>query len=421
MTTRTAAARFLVLCASLLLLPAVTPASAFAASVYKSNGKLVFIAASGERNSVGVSVSGSTVTVTDTGAALTSSGPGCAPAGSNTVTCTNGGSGGQIDWVAIGTSDQDDSVTLSGAIPSWVDGGSGNDRLVGGDSSDWLFGNSGDDSLDGGTGADLLSGGDGADTADYSTRSTALTITLDDRPGDGQAGENDNVRTSVEAVLAGSGNDSVTGSAVNNVLNGGPGDDTLTGLGGDDTIEGGAGADSIDGGDGADTLRARDGFGDHVSCGAGTDSVDADVFDTLSGDCEVPTTGPGTGVVGDTLDLLPSSLRLSRRGTVSLQLRCPARFGGTCRGTLKLTVASQAAASSSATRRKKRVVARKKFVIEAGKTKLLKVKISRNGRRRILLKKRLKCQASAVTRRADGRSATARKNITVKAPKRRNG
>ena len=418
MTSR-AATRLLVLCTSLLLSLALTSSSAFAASAYESYGKLVFTAASGERNNVSVSVSGTTFTLTDTGAPVTPIGSGCASAGSNTVTCINGGWGSSISYAWISTGDGDDAVTISGAIPSWIDGGSGNDRLAGGSSKDWLFGNSGDDQLDGGAGTDSISGGDGVDTVDYSTRSTGLTVTLDDRPGDGAAGEYDNVRTSVENVLGGSGNDSITGSAASNALTGGPGDDTLTGAGGDDTIEGGTGADSIDGGDGSDTLRARDGFSDHVSCGAGTDSVDADAVDVLASDCEVPAAAPGTGAVGGALDLLPAVVRLSHRGTVSLPLSCPAGFGGTCTGTITLTIASRAGASSSTTRKKKRIVARKKFKVAAGKTKVLKVRISRNGRRRVLLEKRLKCKASAVTRGADGRSKTAAKKITVKAPKRR--
>ncbi len=409
MTSR-AATRLLVFCASLLLLTALAPSSALAASAYKSYGKLVFSAGGGERNDVSVSVSGTTFTVADTGAAVTPIGPGCASAGSNTVTCTNGGSGGSISYLWLSTGDGDDAATNTAAIPSWIDGGSGNDHLVGGGSQDWLFGNSGDDLLDGGSGADSISGGDGVDTVDYSTRASGLTVTLDDQYGDGAAGENDNVRTSVENALGGSGNDSLTGSAVNNALTGGAGDDT---------IDGGSGADSIDGGDGADLLRARDGVADQISCGAGTDSVDADAIDVLAADCEVPTAQPqpGPGAVGGALDLLPSSVRLSKAGTVSLPLSCPASFGGTCRGTITLAIARRTAAGASISRNKKRIVARKKFKIKAGKTKVLKVTISRNGRRRVLLQKRLKCQASAVTRGGDGRSTTAAKKITVKAPK----
>jgi Ca2+-binding RTX toxin-like protein len=406
----------LVLCASLLLLPALIPSDALAATAYKSYDKLVFSAASGEANKVAVSVSGSTYTVTDTGAAVTA-GSGCTSAGSNTVTCTSSYYS-PIHFVWLSTADQDDTATVTGAIPSWIDGGSGNDRLVGGDALDWLYGNSGDDSLDGGLGADSISGGDGVDTVDYSARSTALTLTLDDKSGDGQAGENDNVRSSVEDALGGSGNDSVTGSTANNTFNGGLGDDTLTGAGGDDTIDGGAGADSIDGGDGVDLLRARDGFADHVSCGAGTDSVDADTIDAIGADCEVPA-APGPAAEGGALDQLPSSVTLSKKGTISLPLSCPASFGGTCRGTITLTVGGGTAATSSVSISKKRVLARKKFKVKSGQTKVIKVTISRNGRRRVLLNKRLKCRASAVTTGASGRSATARKNITVKAPKRR--
>jgi hypothetical protein len=429
MTSR-AATRLLVFCASLLLLPALTASSALAASAYKSYGKLVFSAAAGERNDVSVSVSGTTFTVTDTGAAVTPIGPGCASAGSNTVTCTNGGSGGSISYLWISAGDGDDAATINSALPALIDGGSGNDRIVGGGGQDWLFGNSGNDSLDGGAGADSISGGDGTDAVDYSGRAIGVAVTLDDHYGDGAAGENDNVRTSVENVLGGSGNDSLTGSGVNNALSGGLGDDSLSGAGGDDslsgsggndTIDGGDGADSIEGGDGADVLRARDGVADQISCGAGTDSIDADPIDVLAADCSEPSTAPAVPA-GVTLDQLPSTLRLSRAGTVSVPISCAASAGDTCTGTITLTIASQAAASASASHKKKskrRVLARKKFEVEAGKTKVLKVRISRNGRRRVLLKRRLKCQASAVVRGADGKSTSATKKVTVKAPKRR--
>ena len=54
---------------------------------------------------------------------------------------------------------------------------------------------------------------------------------------------------------------------------------------GNDVVDPGPGSDFVLGGDGDDTITARDGFGDVVECGPGTDTVTADRADVLSG-CE---------------------------------------------------------------------------------------------------------------------------------------
>ncbi len=66
--------------------------------------------------------------------------------------------------VAFG-GDGDDDLQVAGAIalPAWLYGGDGDDRLKGGDGDDVLLGGDGDDLLVGGGGRDLLVGGRGAD------------------------------------------------------------------------------------------------------------------------------------------------------------------------------------------------------------------------------------------------------------------
>ena len=54
--------------------------------------------------------------------------------------------------------------------------------------------------------------------------------------------------------------------------------------------------------------------------------------------------------------------------------------------------------------------------MRAGESKVIDVKISRNGRRRVMREKKAKCRISAVTR-SGGRTTTARKTVTVKAPR----
>ncbi len=164
-------------------------------------------------------------------------------------------------------------------------GGPGNDRLFGGEASDTLDGGPGDDALFGGDGddrfiaeagdgADVLSGGPGTrDVADYSARTTPVTVSLDALAGDGAPGEGDQVGTvpwgggsspnDLEDVVGGSGNDTLLGDAVRNHLTGGPG------------------ADVLRGGAGSDLLLARDGGGaDVADGGAGVDRCSTDPGDT---------------------------------------------------------------------------------------------------------------------------------------------
>ena len=61
------------------------------------------------------------------------------------------------------------------------------------------------------------------------------------------------------SVIAGSGNDTITGSTYNDVLSGGAGNDIINGGDGNDSINGGAGADTLTGGSGNDTLTGGDG------------------------------------------------------------------------------------------------------------------------------------------------------------------
>ena len=411
--------------AALCLSTALFPAGALAASAYvdKTHDDLAYVAGNGEKNNVTFSVSGRNFTVTDTGATI-SAGLGCTSVNANQVTCTDV-PGGPINYLGVGAGDLDDNVTITGATPSWVDGGAGNDRLVGGAANDWLWGSSGDDYLEGGLGADLTNGGDGWDVADFSARTAAVTVTLDGTAGDGQAGENDNVSYTVDEVRGGSGNDSITGGSAANSLKGNAGNDTLTGGAGDDTIEGGPGQDSLAGGDGNDALRGRDGSADQITCGAGADSADADPIDAIAADCEVnagPGAGDGSAKPTSPLALLPGALRMSRGGTVSVRIYCSSAFGTRCVGTITFVEVRRklrAAAISRSSRSKR--LGRKKYSVAAGTSKEFQVHISREGRRRVLKKKKVQCKASAVVRGTNGKRTSASKKITVKAPKKKGG
>ncbi|MBD1211994.1 MAG: hypothetical protein H9534_04400 [Dolichospermum circinale Clear-D4] len=69
----------------------------------------------------------------------------------------------------------------------------------------------------------------------------------------------------IENATGGTGNDRLTGNALNNTLNGGSGNDQLQGLGGNDTLWGGAGNDILNGGTSNDSLWG--GLGDDILMG----------------------------------------------------------------------------------------------------------------------------------------------------------
>ena len=102
--------------------------------------------------------------------------------------------------------------------------------------------------------ADVFNGGAGTDIADYSDRAPAVTVSIDGTANDGEPGERDNVKTDVENVTGGSGNDALLGGAPANVLSGGPGHDSLDGEAGNDVLDGGDGDDILAGGAGTDIV-----------------------------------------------------------------------------------------------------------------------------------------------------------------------
>src|SRR5215217_3877479 len=100
-----------------------------------------------------------------------------------------------------------------------VDGGGGGDTmfgnagpntLLGGPGNDLIDAAGGNDVLEGGPGADDLIGGAGQDRVAY-TDAAAQRISLDGVRDDGAPGELDNVRTDIEDIAAGAGNDELLG------------------------------------------------------------------------------------------------------------------------------------------------------------------------------------------------------------------
>src|SRR5438552_10713678 len=105
-------ARLAVAVALAIVAMRAVPAASLAASAYVDtyHDNLTYMAGNGERNNVSVTVSGTTYTITDTGAAITP-GAGCTKVNSSSVSCVPV-PGGPINYVAVLSGDQDDSVTI---------------------------------------------------------------------------------------------------------------------------------------------------------------------------------------------------------------------------------------------------------------------------------------------------------------------
>jgi Ca2+-binding RTX toxin-like protein len=274
------------ICAAAFLFVLAVAGPAFAARAEIVNGELRYEADPGELNNVtthpGIYLGGGAIPIeeppvyieiADSGAAITA-GFGCwQPKGAKSAHCE--ASAADSFSVALGDmADRFQFVTpLPPRVTSFVDGGAGDDELVGGPGVDNLFGRAGLDTLrggpeddnlqgdcsgcpaytdilDGGPGQDWFDGGPGKDYADYSIRTADLTVSLDGtaadlnkpwRWDDGAGGEGDNVLSNVEAVWGGSGLDFLIGNPSPNALDGG---------GGSDRLDGGGGADELVGGDG---------------------------------------------------------------------------------------------------------------------------------------------------------------------------
>ena len=186
--------------------------------------------------------------------------------------------GGAGDDLLVGA-DMDRTPPRYGAGPEHLVGGAGDDVLLGRGGSDRLEGGDGDDTLDGGDGndgltpgkgadrvsggagddvagmggdgvPDVFDGGDGHDTlgGDDLGNMLPLTVTLDGRADDGVVGEGDNVRSGWEDVSISSGR-IVGDDGPNNLSVGLLG--VIDGRGGDDVLKGG---ESVVGGSGRDRL-----------------------------------------------------------------------------------------------------------------------------------------------------------------------
>lgn len=203
----------------------------------------------------------------------------------------------------------DDRLTASGGafFTSFDYGGDGNDTLIGNpDLADTYLHEPGDDTYRGGTAGTGPQPADAwlADTPE-APATVGVSVSLDDKPGDGEAGEADDVGSDIESLrgtdlgdiftaASASGAVALDGRAGADDLTGSPFADTLNGGVGNDALIGGLGADDLVSGDGDDLISARDNISDRLVCGAGTDTIAVDAIDRLDPTCIARTGALGT-------------------------------------------------------------------------------------------------------------------------------
>ncbi|MGQ0564165.1 MAG: calcium-binding protein [Gemmobacter sp.] len=131
-------------------------------------------------------------------------------------------------------------VIQSGGKRDQITAGLGNDTIDAGGGNDVVYAALGNDSTNG--------GGD-VDTLDFSALSSGVSFSM-------ATGVSNAIGTHLgyESVIAGSGNDTITGADTNDTVRGGAGNDSIAGGRGSDDLYGLAGLDTLSGGAGNDTL-----------------------------------------------------------------------------------------------------------------------------------------------------------------------
>ena len=332
------------------------------------------------------------------------------------VSAVTGGSGN--DAISGGANTDD---LKGGPGDDVVSGGGDKDFLNGGEGNDTLRGDDGDEVFGPEPGADTVRGGAGFDQMDYTRPDDkgAVTVTLDDQPGDGLAGENDDVGTDVEALRGGRGDDRLTGSDGPDVLSANAGNDFLDGRGGNDTLRGsllelaeGRGANDLVGGMGVDAFKDVGLLDDVIAVDGEAETIE----------CAERGVGP---ITGDPTDLgsrclfgldVPSGktrLKVDRRGFARLPARC-VDIGTTCTGTVALT------AGDARTRRTAgRVLGRGRLTVGYDRPRAVRLKLSGRARRALARRGSLKVRARfATTRELPAESRTRSEPVKLLAPRR---
>ncbi len=199
-------------------------------------------------------------------------------------------SNGNVGGTITGT-DDDDFIDAQGGNDR-INAGAGNDTVIGGPGRDNVNAGNGDDTIVATIGdgsLDVYGGGTGIDTLDMSGITAPATVNLAlFFVSSSQTGLD--ALTSVENVIGGSGNDTITGNGGVNRLEGQGGNDTINAGAGNDFVIGGLGNDTMNGGAGSDVFIFVPGFGNDrilqfdANPTGGQDLLDISAFGIKSAD-----------------------------------------------------------------------------------------------------------------------------------------
>jgi Ca2+-binding RTX toxin-like protein len=149
--------------------------------------------------------------------------------------------------------DGHDVITTFTDVATIVSDGIGSDVAM-------MPGVDGNDTLEGGLGNDTIDGGGGTDTASYAHASGGVTVTLTASGGSSSGADGSDTLVSIENILGGAFNDTLTGNGLANTIDGGDGHDRISGGAGNDVLLGNSGDDMLTGGAGDDTINGGAGY-----------------------------------------------------------------------------------------------------------------------------------------------------------------
>lgn len=261
---------------------------------------IVVRAAPGELNRMTVRQLPRGILIEDAGAPLTGR---CRPSQSGGRFCR-----GAFDGVEVHLGDGDDRIQHD--YNGLIDGGSGDDDILG---------TGGPFRLIGGPGADRLEAtGISGSSVSYLDHTEGVAVRLNGRADDGTPGEGDNVLGAITGIGGGAGDDyleagptasGLSGEGGDDILVGSPEHDSVHGGDGDDELLAGDGNDYLTGAGGADVLSGGGGLDEvsyggteplHLSIGDGANDGEAGEGDDIRGDVEGLTGGRGDDVlIGD--------------------------------------------------------------------------------------------------------------------------
>ncbi|PID65106.1 MAG: hypothetical protein CR977_02345, partial [Gammaproteobacteria bacterium] len=142
----------------------------------------------------------------------------------------------------------------------YIMGYGGNDKIYGGANDDHLYGGAGRDLIDGGDDKDRIAGGYGSDVIYGGKGEDTINGDVEDVTGTGKMPElTDKNQLGDDLIYGGSGADGIWGNLGNDTLYGDSGGDYIDGGQGDDYIDGGTEKDILSGGVGNDYLYGGSG------------------------------------------------------------------------------------------------------------------------------------------------------------------